>query len=128
MVRVNRETYERFIGHSIDYKQSKYHNKKVEYNGMKFDSRKEYAYYTKLKLLEQVGEISALKRQVPFLLLETVKLNDKTYRQTKYIADFTYLDKNGKLHVIDVKGVKTQVYQLKKKLMAWKYGIEIEEI
>ena len=128
MVRVNRETYERFIGHSIDYKQSKYHNKKVEYNGMKFDSRKEYAYYTKLKLLEQVGEISALKRQVPFLLLETVKLNDKTYRQTKYIADITYLDKNGKLHVIDVKGVKTQVYQLKKKLMAWKYGIEIEEI
>jgi len=61
-------------------------------------------------------------------LLETVKLNDKTYRQTKYIADFTYLDKNGKLHVIDVKGVKTQVYQLKKKLMAWKYGIEIEEV
>lgn len=128
MVRVNRETYERFIGHSIDYKQSKYHNKKVEYNGMKFDSRKEYAYYTKLKLLEQTGEISALKRQVPFLLLEKVKLNGKTYRQTKYIADFTYLDKNGKLHVIDVKGVKTQVYQLKKKLMAYKYGIEIEEV
>lgn len=127
-MRLTEKQYKEFLGHSIDYKQSKYHNKKVEYNGMKFDSRKEYAYYTKLKLLEQAGEISSLKRQVPFLLLETVKLNDKTYRQTKYIADFTYLDKNGKLHVIDVKGVKTQVYQLKKKLMAWKYGIEIEEI
>jgi len=127
-MRISEKQYKEFLEHSLDYKQSKYHNKKVEYNGMKFDSRKEYAYYTKLKLLEQSGEISTLKRQVPFLLLETVKLNDKTYRQTKYIADFTYLDKNGKLHVIDVKGVKTQVYQLKKKLMAWKYGIEIEEV
>ena len=127
-MRLTEKQYKEFLGHSINYKQSKYHNKKVKYNGMKFDSRKEYAYYTKLKLLEQAGEISSLKRQVPFVVLETFKLEDRTYRQTKYIADFTYLDKNGKLHVIDVKGVKTQVYQLKKKLMAWKYGIEIEEV
>jgi hypothetical protein len=78
--------------------------------------------------MEQAGEIHDLKMQVPFTLIETFKLQDKTYRKTIYKADFTFIDKEGKYHVIDVKGIKTDVYKLKKKLMAWKYGIEIEEV
>ena len=66
--------------------------------------------------------------QVSFTLIETFKLQDKTYRKTIYKADFTYYDKQAKYHVIDVKGMKTDIYKLKKKLMAWKYGIEIEEV
>lgn len=110
------------------FKENKYKNKKCEYKGIKFDSIKEMKYYTKLELLQRAGEITELKRQVEFVLLETFKLEDKTYRKTKYIADFTYIDKEGKYHVVDTKGIKTDVYLLKKKLMAWKYGIEIEEI
>lgn len=110
------------------FKENKYHNKKCEYKGMKFDSIKEMRYYAKLELLQRAGEITELKRQVEFVLLETFKLEDKTYRKTKYIADFTYKDKEGKYHVVDTKGIKTDVYLLKKKLMAWKYGIEIEEV
>ena len=110
------------------FKENKYHNKKCEYNGIKFDSIKERNYYIKLEYLQRAGEITELKRQVEFVLIETFKLEDKTYRKTKYIADFTYKDKNGKYHVVDTKGIKTDVYLLKKKLMAWKYGIEIEEI
>lgn len=109
-------------------KQNKYGNKKVVYNGIKFDSKKEMDYYIKLKMLEKAGKIKDLRLQVPFVVLETFKLNDKTYKKTKYIADFTYYDKEGKYHVVDTKGVRTDVYKLKKKLMAWKYGIEIEEI
>lgn len=109
-------------------KESKYHNKKCIYKGMKFDSIKERNYYIKLEYLEKAGEIMDLKRQVEFVLIETFKLDDNTYRKTKYIADFTYKDKNGKYHVVDTKGVRTDVYKLKKKLMAWKYGIEIEEV
>lgn len=107
---------------------NKYHNQKCIYKGMKFDSKKEMNYYIKLELLQRAGEITELKRQVEFVLLETFKLEDKTYRKTKYIADFTYKDKEGKYHVVDTKGIKTDVYLLKKKLMAWKYGIEIEEV
>ena len=106
----------------------KYHNKKTMFDGIKFDSKKESQYYAILKVLEKAGKIRDLKLQVPFVLIETFKVDDRTYRKTKYIADFTYYDDKDKLHVIDVKGVHTNEYQLKKKLMAWKYGIEIEEV
>lgn len=107
---------------------NKYHNKKVIIDGIKFDSQKEGNYYLKLKMLEKAGKIRDLRLQVPFVVLETFKVDDRTYRKTKYIADFTYYDDKDKLHVIDVKGFHTNEYQLKKKLMAWKYGIEIEEV
>ena len=110
------------------FKESKYHNKKCTYNGMTFDSIKERNYYIKLEYLQKVGKIKELKTQVPFVLLETFKVDDKTYRQTKYVADFTYIDEQGKYHVVDTKGIRTDVYKLKKKLMAWKYGIDIEEV
>ena len=110
---------------------SKYHNKKIIIDGIKFDSKKEGNYYLKLKMLEKAGKIKDLKLQVPFVLLETFKVDDRTYRKTKYIADFTYYDDKDKLHVIDVKSEATRkdkTYQLKKKLLAWKYGLEIEEV
>lgn len=107
---------------------NKYHNKKVIIDGIKFDSEKEGNYYLKLKMLEKAGKIRDLKLQVPFVLLETFKVDDRTYRKTKYIADFTYFDDKDKLHVVDVKGFRTKEYELKKKLMVWKYGIEIEEV
>ena len=106
----------------------KYHNKKVIIDGIKFDSKKESQYYLKLKMLEKAGKIRDLKLQVAFVLIETFKLNDKTYRKMKYIADFVYYDDKDKLHVVDTKGFRTKEYELKKKLMAWKYGIEIEEV
>lgn len=109
----------------------KYHNKKTMFDGIKFDSKKESQYYAILKVLEKAGKIRDLKLQVEFVLIETFRVGDKTYRKTKYIADFTYYDDKDKLHVIDVKSEATRkdkTYQLKKKLMAWKYGIEIEEV
>lgn len=127
-MKISKEVYNKLLNNSITTKQNKYHNKKVQYDEMTFDSKKEYSYYLKYKLMEQSGEIKDLKMQVPFTLIETFKLQDKTYRKTVYKADFTFVDKEGKYHVIDVKGIKTDVYKLKKKLMAWKYGIEIEEV
>lgn len=106
----------------------KYHNKKTMFDGIKFDSKKESQYYAILKVLEKAGKIRDLRLQVPFVLIETFRVGDRTYRKTKYIADFTYFDDKDKLHVIDVKGFRTKEYELKKKLMAWKYGIEIEEV
>lgn len=127
-MKISKETYNKLINNSIDVKQSKYYNKKVYYDGHWFDSQKEKSWYIKYKLMEQAGVILDLKLQVKYELIKTFKLEDKTYRSTNYIADFTYKTKDGKLHVIDVKGMRTDVYKLKKKLMAWKYGIEIEEV
>lgn len=127
-MKISKSVYNKLLNNSITTKQNKYKNKKVQYDEMTFDSKKEYSYYLKYKLMEQAGEIHDLKMQVPFTLIETFKLQDKTYRKTIYKADFTFIDKEGKYHVIDVKGIRTDVYKLKKKLMAWKYGIEIEEV
>ena len=108
---------------------SKYFSKKVYIDGIKFDSKREGEYYTKLKLLEKAGEIEDLELQKEFLLQEKFKLNGKTRREIKYRADFVYkTSKDGILHVIDVKGYRTDEYRLKKKLFEYKYQIEIEEV
>lgn len=125
-MRVSNQIYEQLMNHSIDYKQSKYKNKKVIYNGIKFDSQKERNYYIKLKLLEEKGIISNLKLQVKFELQPSFKFNGKTIRAINYIADFTYIQDN-KLHIVDTKGVRTEVYKIKKKMMQYK-GYEIEEV
>lgn len=107
----------------------KYHNKKVIYDGHTFDSIREKNYYIKLKLLEKAGKIKELELQKEYELQPSYKLNKKTNRKISYIADFTYKTvDDDKLHVIDVKGYKTDVYKLKKKLYEYKYKIEIEEI
>ena len=71
--------------------------------------------------------IEDLKRQVRFELQPSYEINGKKIRSINYIADFTYREK-GKLHVIDVKGVRTNEYKLKKKMFEYKYNIEIEEV
>lgn len=108
---------------------AKYHNKKVNYDGHTFDSIKEMNYYLKLKLLENAGKIKDLELQKEFELQPSYRLNNKTSRKIVYRADFTYKTaEDDKLHVIDVKGYRTDVYRLKKKMFEYKYRIEIEEI
>ena len=108
---------------------AKYHNKKTTHDGYTFDSIKEKNYYIKLKLLEKAGKIKELELQKEFELQPSFKLNKKTSRRITYKADFTFKTiEDDKLHVIDVKGYRTDVYMLKKKLFEYKYQIEIEEI
>lgn len=126
-MRVSKEIYSKLLNNSIDYKQSKYKNKKVIYNGIKFDSQKERNYYIKLKLLEDKGKIKDLKLQVKFELQPKFKSCNKNIQAISYIADFTYLDEENKLHIVDTKGVRTDVYKIKKKMMQYK-GLEIEEV
>jgi len=73
--------------------------------------------YLELKLLEKSGIISALELQPKFLLIPKT---EKGGRSVYYIADFKYT-KDGKTIYEDVKGVKTDVYKLKKKLLFYKY-------
>ena len=107
---------------------SKYNSKKVTYDGITFDSKKEASRYKQLKLLEKIGYISDLKLQPVYVLQEGFKKNGKTYRKITYKADFEYI-RDGKTFVEDVKGMKTEVYKLKKKLFEYKYpDLEIVEV
>lgn len=106
---------------------NKYGNKKTQYKGIKFDSKKECEYFIYLEKLEALGAISELQRQVRFELQPSFKHNGKTIRAITYVADFTFYDQEGKYHIVDTKGIKTDVYLLKKKMMQFK-GYEIEEV
>ena len=99
---------------------NKYHNKKTVVDNIKFDSKLEANRYSELKLLERAGEIFDLKLQPRFLLQPNFKYKGKTHRKIEYVADFEYIC-NGQVIVEDVKGVKTEVFKLKEKLLLYKY-------
>lgn len=106
-------------------KESKYHAEKTEVDGIIFDSRKEAKRYAELKQMEQAGAINNLKLQPRFLLQEPFMCDGKKERKIEYVADFQY-DLGGKTIVEDVKGEKTQVYKLKRKLFLFRYGDKVE--
>jgi Protein of unknown function (DUF1064) len=88
-----------------------------------FDSKREYEMACKLQALADRGIITELRKQVVFELIP----KQKGMRRTTYRADFVYKDENGEQVVVDVKGFRTEVYILKRKLMKWVHGIEILE-
>lgn len=123
---------------------SKYGSRKVTVDGITFDSRKEAARYQELRLLERAGAISSLRLQVKYQLIPTQReFCNEIYKKGKkkgcfkpgkllekecsYIADFTYI-KGGKLIVEDTKGLKTEAYKIKRKLMLHVHGIQINEV
>lgn len=102
----------------------KYGNKKVG----KYASKKEANYAQHFKLMELAGKIEDLKEQVKFELIPKQDFLGRKERAINYIADFTYRDENYELHVVDVKGVRTREYILKRKLMLFLHYIKIEEV
>lgn len=103
----------------------KYNNQKTIIDGQKFDSKKEAARFKELYILQRQGYIKNLQLQVKFELIPKQKGEHACF----YIADFVYTDnETGKTIVEDVKGMRTEVYKIKKKLMLYFYGIHITEI
>lgn len=107
----------------------KYGNQNVFLNGRKFDSKREAGRYAELQLMQRAGMITDLKTQVSYLLIPAQY--DENHRcierSCRYVADFVYRQ-NGELVVEDAKGLKTDVYRIKKKLMLQVYGIKIKEV
>lgn len=104
-------------------KKSKYNSRKVWVDGIPFDSQKEADYYCELKLLVTAGVIDGFCRQARFV----VTAGDDTTKATEYVTDFVifYPDKTYK--IVDVKGMKTEVFKLKMKSLKEKYPkIKIE--
>ena len=103
---------------------SKYGNTKIRVDGRLLDSKAEAARWQELQLLERAGEITELERQVEYELIP----KQKGERAAKYIADFRYIDHDGKTVVEDTKGVKTPVWIIKRKLMLRVHGIRVREV
>ena len=124
-------------------KGKKYNNTKVEYDGIKFDSKKEMQRYIVLKDAENSGVISNLELQVKYELIpavreeyiEHLKTKDKIKTRTlqlpiTYTCDFQYF-KDGVLIVEDVKASPKMLpkeFVLKEKMMFALKGIKIKKV
>lgn len=105
---------------------NKYHAKKVVYDDITFDSKKECERYKLLVTKQAQGLINDLKVHVPIVIIEK---NDK-FRKSSYIVDFLYT-RNGEDVYEDVKPCKslvTDVFKLKQKLLYDKHGIYVNVI
>ena len=99
-------------------------------DGQKFDSQHEHQRWVILKLMERAGKIKDLRRQVKYVLIPAQHdVSGKLLeRECSYVADFVYYDLALKQEVVeDAKGMKTDVYKLKKKMMLYIHGIQIKE-
>ena len=100
----------------------KYRAKKAVVDGIKFDSKAEAARYRELKLLEKAGLITNLELQPKFELQPGFEKDGAKYRAITYTADFKYFDvETGQVVVEDVKGYRTQQFELRKKMFEYKY-------
>lgn len=122
MINWSEEEYKDLLKTKKKKKKSKYRAIKTKVDGISFDSKKEARRYKELKILEKADEIKSLELQPRFLLQEKFKYNGKTIRKIEYIADFRYIDEKGNTIVEDVKGMKTEVYKIKKKIFLKKHG------
>lgn len=123
---ISAEDYRRLHGQTANDllpRESKYGNVKTEVDGIVFDSKAEAKRYGELKLLLRSGDIQSLVWQPKLpIVVNGIKV-------ATYIADFTYFDMRKPGHVFeDVKGVRTAVYKLKKKLVKACLDIDIVEI
>lgn len=101
----------------------KYHNKKIKTADGTFDSKYEYEEWCRLKLLERGGAIRNLMRQVPYVLIPTIRTTAGTLKQITYYADFVY-EENGIVCMVDTKGFETETYKIKKRLLINQYVTE----
>ena len=126
-------------------KKSKYNNKKVVYQGISFDSKKEMERYMYLLDAQRNGVITDLQRQVKFELIPAVREEYIEHLKTKnkvktrtlqlaitYTCDFSY-KKVGELVIEDVKASpKTaaldKAFLIKEKIFRWKFGFPIKRV
>lgn len=106
----------------------KYGNKKITYDGITFDSKKEARRYRELLLLQKSGCIHDLECQKEYVLIPSQRIGGKVVeRAVKYKADFVY-KQDGETVVEDTKGFRTKDYIIKRKMMLYVHGIRVKEI
>lgn len=106
---------------SLKARRSKYAAVPTMIDGYRFDSKAEAKRYGELKLLAHAKEIFFLKVHPQY------PIDIDGYHVCTVEADFSYFDKESKLHLEDVKGHDTALSKLKRKLVyaVHKHDMEI---
>ena len=107
----------------MNFKRNKYHAvRTMNQDGTWSDSKKEARIDGKMMLLKHDPTVAAIERKNKYPLV----VNGE--HCGNYICDWTVYRKDGSREVYDAKGVKTPVYNLKKKLMRAIHKIEVIEL
>ena len=96
-------------------RRNKYNAIPTVIDGIRFASKAEANYCAQLKILQRAGEIKYFLMQVPFYLPGGIK----------YVVDFVVFHNDGTVDYVDVKGVETKEFKLKKKLVEEFYPVKI---
>lgn len=100
---------------------SKYNSKKVECDGILFDSIDEQKYYIVLKQQLSDGLIAKLILQPKYELIPKYIKNDVKVRAMTYSPDFEIWHHDGTIECVDVKGFSTQQGDIRRKLFDFYY-------
>ena len=95
---------------------SKFRSVITEVDGIKFHSKLEASYYENLKILKNIKLVDFWLQQVPFILPGGVK----------YLCDFLVFYTDGSHKFVDVKGIETNLFKVKKKQVESLYNVKIE--
>lgn len=107
---------------------SKFNNKKVEIDGIVFDSKMEGDYYEFLKRAKAQGAIQDFTLQPVYELQPKFTKRGLNFMAINYKSDFELTLNDGGLLTIDVKGFETADFKLKKKMFEYKYPQELRLI
>jgi hypothetical protein len=96
----------------------KFRAQPTECDGIKFASKAEARYYGQLKLRQRAGDVVFFLRQVPVHLPGEVR----------YVMDFMVFEASGEVRMVDVKGIETESFKAKKRMVEALYPIKIEVV
>jgi len=96
-------------------KRRKYGNVPTVVDGIRFDSKREAAYYEQLKMRKAAGEVHFWLRQVPIHLPGG----------TKYVIDFLVFLRDDTVDFVDVKGKETKEFRIKRREVEHHYPIKV---
>lgn len=109
----------RFLGgQTVKRPRHKFGAERTEANGREYASKAEARYAQGLALHQQSGQLLFWLEQVPIALPG----------KTKYVVDFVEFWSDGDVKFVDVKGVETQLFRLKKRQVEEIYPFEIEVV
>ncbi len=96
----------------------KFHAVPCKADDYNFSSKAERKYYHSLKALKNSGQVIFFLMQVPFHLPG----------KTKSIVDFQVFYADGTVDFVDVKGVETEIFKLKKRQVEEIYPVKISVV
>ncbi|AYC30019.1 DUF1064 domain-containing protein [Paenisporosarcina cavernae] len=100
---------------------SKYNNRKVVVDDITFDSAAEAKYYEELKMRQKEEKILFFRLQPRYEIQPKFEKGSKKFKAITYVADFEIHHLDGSIEVVDIKGMETTDFKIKKKMFEYKF-------